>query len=214
MTSRPIVIIGASGLGRECADLVLSINGEAASERWDLHGVFDDQPTKMNMDRLAQRGLPYLGPIPTNAPEKETYFVVGIGNPKIREMIASRLEAHGWIPATLIHPSVSIGSQSRIGAGTVMRPGVKIGTNVEIGRHVHLNTSGTIGHDVVMRDFVSVNPAATVSGEVTIGARSLVGAGAVILQGLMVGDDVTVAASACVTKNVVTGALVKGIPAR
>ena len=212
---KDIVLIGASGLGREFADVILSINEQLSDqESWELCGVYDDSPSEVNLERLKNRSLAYLGPIPTATPPTATYFVVGIGDPGIRRRIAVRLTDLGYRPATLIHPSVTVGSECSIGDGVVMRPGVRVGTNITIGNHVHLNTGVLIGHDAVLEDYVSINPGAILAGETTIGEGSLVGAGAVILQGRRIGEDSTVAASACVTRDVMQASTVKGIPAR
>ena len=53
-----------------------------------------------------------------------------------------------------------------------------------------------------------------ISGDVRVESRTLIGAGAVVLQGLTVGTGATVGAAACVTRDVPTGATVKGVPAR
>lgn len=214
VTSRPLVIVGAGGFGREAADVVIAINDAANEPIWDLYGVYDDSPSEANVSRLSDRGIPHLGSIPTAWDGREMHFVVGIGNPSVRQNLAEMLESLGWKPATLIHPAATAGTRGQVGVGTVICGGVQVSTNVHLGRHVHLNPSSTIGHDSVLEDHVSINPAAIVSGEVHIMTRTLIGAGAVILQGLTVGSDVVVGAAACVVRDVVARSVVRGVPAR
>jgi sugar O-acyltransferase (sialic acid O-acetyltransferase NeuD family) len=214
VTFRRLVIIGGGGFGRETADVVEAINRKAIDPEWDLLGFYDDNPSDLILGRLRERALPYLGPIPAQPKPSQCYFAVGIGNSAARQAITERLEGAGLKPATLIHPSASIGSNVRIQSGVIICGGVQVSTNVDLGRHVHLNPNATIGHDALIDNFASINPAATISGEVHVGQRALVGAAAVVLQGRSIGPDSTVGAGACVTRDVAPATVVVGIPAR
>lgn len=214
MTTAPLVIVGAGGFGREAADVAVASNSASDGVLWNLKGVFDDAPSGSNIARLQDRGIPYLGRIPAEWDGADINFIIGIGSPSIRQKLADRLERLRWKPAILVHPSAVIGSQVHLGLGTVVCGGAQISTNVRFGCHVHLNSNVTIGHDVVLDDYVSINPAATVSGDVHVETGTLIGAAATILQGLHVGSGSVVGASACVVRNVRSGAVVKGVPAR
>lgn len=139
---------------------------------------------------------------------------MGVGNPTTRRLISARFSDVNNTPGLAIHPSVTVGSLSMVGAGSVICSGAQISTNVLMGRHVHINPNATVGHDSVLGDFVSVNPGSIISGDVLCEEEVLVGAGAVILQGLRVGARSTVGAAACVTRNINSDCIVKGIPAR
>ena len=209
-----IVVIGAGGFGRETLDVVEALI--AAGEPLQLLGVVDSGPRQVDLGRLGERGIVYLGTDDEwlSAATGDEHFVVAIGSPAVREAVVQRFTAAGLRATTLIHPRAVIGSRAGIGDGVVITSGVQVSTNVTIGDHVHLNPASIIGHDATLADYVSVNPGAIVSGNVVVEKGVLLGAGSVVLQGLTVGAGATVGAAACVTKDVDAGTTVKGVPAR
>lgn len=213
MTAR-IVVVGAAGFGRESLDVLGSLT--VRSSAIEVSGVLDDSPSPENLARLEARGTRYLSSVDDYlaGPVPDSHFVVGIGDPRIRSTVHSRFVEAGLAPFSAAHPSSVIGEQSTIGAGAVICAGALISTNVALGEGVHVNPGATIGHDAVLEDFVSINPGAIISGEVSVGTASLIGAGAIVLQGLRIGEGSIVGAGAVVTKDVPTGAIVKGVPGR
>ena len=214
MRGTPIVVIGAGGFGRETLDVVEAINRASGKEIFNVVGVVDDAPSGVNLERLRSRGTRYLGTIETLLASETSYaFLIGIGNPLVREQVSTRLVQAGHEPIIAVHPNATIGSGVTLGLGSIVCGGVQVSTNTVLGSHVQLNPNATIGHDSRLGDFVSINPAAVISGDVTIGRGVLVGAAAVILQGLTVGEKAIVGASACVVKDVVASKTVRGVPA-
>lgn len=212
--SIPLVVVGAGGFGREVLDVVEAMNEAEAEPVFEILGVLDSDPSTVNLERLAARGVKYLG---TDSAWREariqSQYLIGIGNPQVRQRIAEAFSRAGFEAATAIHPAATVGSRVVIGGGSVVCGGVQLSTNVSLGQHVQINPNATIGHDAVLHDFVSINPAATISGEVVIEVRALIGAAAVVLQGISVGGDSLVGASACVVRRVEPKSIVKGVPA-
>lgn len=213
--AEPLVVVGAGGFGRETLDLVEAINSAAPEPAWEVLGVVDDSPSDENLARLMARRIPYLGT--TEALTERNVrpcYVLGIGSPGIRKLLAEMLDAAGFSPATLVHPEASIGSQCAVGEGTIILAGARLTTNVRLGRHTHVNPNVTIGHDSAVGDFVSMNPASSVSGDCVVEDGVLIGVGGVVMNGLTVGAGATVGGAACVVKNVSPGAVVVGVPAQ
>lgn len=215
-SGQPLVVIGAGGFGRETLDVIAAANEAAGESLYRLVGVVDDAPSELNLDRLARRGVTYLGSLDTWLADAaaDAAYVIGVGSPTARRAVDRRLRGAPRDAVSIVHPDARIGSEARIAPGCVICAGVQISTNVTLERHVHVNPNAIIGHDAVLGDFVSVNPGGIVSGECRIGAETLIGAGAVVLQNLEVGPRVVVGAAACVTRDIHEEATVKGVPAR
>jgi sugar O-acyltransferase (sialic acid O-acetyltransferase NeuD family) len=206
---QPLVIIGAGGLGREVFQLVSDINSVGA--RWNVLGFVADG--HRDSAALADLGAADLGPV--DAFETlDAFYVIGIGNNDGRQAIDARVSAWSKVPATLVHPSASIGATLVLGPGTVVTAGVRLTTNIVTGRHCYLNLNATVGHDCILGNYVTLNPGANVSGHVNIGHRTTISTNVAVLPDLTIGDDVMVGAGAVVARSVESGQTVVGVPAK
>lgn len=211
---KKVVVIGASGFGRESLDTLEAM--QTAGAEFEIEGVVDDAPSDINLERLEQRGIRYLGKREdwVGMADSAEFFVLGIGAPTIRRKVASELEALGKVPFQTIHPTAIIGSNPEIAQSAVVCARAVISTNVSLGDYVHVNPSATLGHDARIEPFSSINPAAIISGEVLVEEEVLIGAGATVLQQLTVGKKTVVGAGAVVTKDVPAEQVVVGVPGR
>lgn len=208
--TKPLVIVGCSGHGREIHDVVDAINAVALT--WDLLGYVDDDPSDRNRDLVLQRGSQVLGGSAwLDQVDPHISYVLGVGSPVLKAGLDKRFADR--LSPILVHPHSSQGFDVRFGPGSVIFAGAQLTTNIRLGRHVHVNRCSTIGHDVVIADYATINPLVAVSGNVTIGNRVMLGTHSCILQGLEVGSGSTVGGAALVTKNVPERAVVKGLPA-
>lgn len=206
-----LVIVGAGGFGREALDVLRAMDPEQS--QFEFVGfVAADEPQIGLLERIDARWLgndqQFL------SKPSATHFVVAIGMPRLRRTVASAFEAVGLMPATLIHPSATVGHDVEIGEGSVLCAQSNITTNIRIGRHVHIDRVATVGHDCVVGDYVTMHPAAVVSGNVRIGEGARLGTNSCVLPGLTIGDGATVGAGAVVTVDVGDRQTVVGVPAR
>ncbi|MGC4888700.1 MULTISPECIES: NeuD/PglB/VioB family sugar acetyltransferase [unclassified Micromonospora] len=210
-----LVIVGCGGHGREIAQVVAAVNAASNRPPWRLVGFVDDDPSERNRKRVESTGVPYLGTVATLGHlSPATHVVLGLGDPRIRRVVGTRVELFGLPAASLVHPDATVGPDLVSAEGLVVFAGGRITTGVTVGRHLHVNQNATLAHDCVVGDYVSLHPLAAVSGDCRLDTAALVGAGAVVLPGLRVGAGATVGAGACVVRDVAPGLVVKGVPAR
>ena len=106
-----IVIVGASGHGREVLDVV-----EACGQPFG--GFVDDgQP---DQEPLRRRGVGVLGGLDALAAHTGT-VLLGLGDGAVRQRVARGLSVV-WA-APVVHPLASLGSDVELEAGTVVRKG-------------------------------------------------------------------------------------------
>ena len=202
-----LIIVGASGFGREVAWLVERIN--AKTHEWKLIGFLDDNP---DVAGKTIDGYPVLGSCDKASDYPEAYFVCAIGSSKIRKSVIEKLGKVNF--ATLIDPSVLISDRVTVGEGTVICAGNIITVDIFIGKHVIVNLDCTIGHDAVLHDFVTLYPSVNVSGITEIGECSEIGTGAQIIQMKKIGSNTIVGAGAVVVKDIPDMCTVVGNPAK
>lgn len=205
----PLVIVGAGGFGRECLDIVEALNEAGAS--LEMVGFADDGGGDAGV--LSRRGVACIGPV-SAAPEMAGRFVIAIGDGAARERIDGELTARGMTSVVLVHPMATLGSDHRVGDGTILNAGARVTTNITLGRHVQIHANATVGHDAVLDDSVTVLPGATISGGVHLGRGVTIGTGANVLPGVVVGAGAYVGAGAVVLGDVAPMTTVVGVPAR
>ena len=203
-----LVIVGAGGHGREMLDIVEAMN-EAGTGQWNFLGFVDDG--EVREDRLARREAEVVEAEELD-PEAVRY-VIGIGDPGTRETVVEKMTLAGFVPAILVHPDASVGSDVRMAEGVVLAAGARVTTNVSLERHSQLNVGAVVSHDCEVGAFVTFSPGTLVNGECRVGDRAFFGTGAIVTPGLRVGADAKVGAGAVVLEDVPEGATVVGVPA-
>ena len=206
---RRIVIIGAGGHGREALQIVRAIN--AHSPTFELLGVLDDDVDASTS--LRRVGTSVIGP-PERLAELDATYVIALGHPVARKLVAQRLGTPTQEAAVLVHPLASVGDDVELSPGCILNAGSRVTTCTMLGRHVHLNTNSTVAHDSQLDDYSTLSPGANLAGTVRLGEGVFIGTNAAILPGCSVGAWTVVGAGAVVTCDLPPGITAVGVPAR
>lgn len=208
-----LVIFGADGFAREVAAWAESATW--GGTRFHLRAFVDDP----NPGRtLRGRPVVRLSELPKG---DELAFVVGVGNPSLRERLTEEAQSHGLrVCPPLVHPNVVLDCELvSVGDGTVICAGCTLTTDIDIGRHSQINLHCTLGHDVRLGEYATLAPGVHISGRVDVGRAAYFGTGAVTIDGrpdrrLVVGERAVVGAGAVITRDVPAATTVVGVPAR
>ncbi len=206
--TKPIVIIGSGGFGREVLTLLEDINSEGS--QFEILGFVNsdrDEPEGSFVD-----GIPLLNRKILANPPKDLNGVIGIGFPAVKFQLWQQFRDSLFWP-NLIHPTVVQSKRVRLaGKGIVITAGNILTTNIEIADQVMINLASTVGHDVRLGAFSVVSPSVSISGGVTVGTGANIGTGAVINPQIAVGEWSIVGAGTVVTREVPPNSTVVGVP--
>lgn len=194
-----LVIIGAGGHGRVCA--------EVASLAGYREIVF--------LDDCPQRNSAVVGSTEDLTPFLDEYdFFVGLGSNTLRKDFFERIKALGGTFATLIHPNSTVSRLAVIGEGSVVMAGAVINFGARLGRGVIVNTCSSADHDCRLNDFCHIGVGAHLAGTVEVGEVSFIGAGSAVINNISIGDGVIVGAGAAVVRDLTESGTYVGVPAR
>jgi sugar O-acyltransferase (sialic acid O-acetyltransferase NeuD family) len=206
---RPLVLVGAGGLGREA--LAVARSGTS----WCVTGFVDDGP---DLAETVVDGVPVLGPIShltdRSVPGHAVICTGRPGNTRSRVVIDERLSAAGVPFGTLVHPSASLAPGTRLGPGAVILAQVVTTTALTIGRHVVVMPHVVFTHDNVIGDYTTFGAGVCLAGGVVVEPGAYVGSGALIREYVTIGAGALVGMGAVVTRDVPPGEVWVGNPAR
>jgi sugar O-acyltransferase (sialic acid O-acetyltransferase NeuD family) len=197
---RKLVIIGASGFGREVAWIAARING--AAPRFEVLGFLDDAADKQ---AGAFGGYPLLGRVEQAAACGAELFFCAIGDNRARQAVTARAITAGLEPLTLIDPSAAVAPDAALGSGSYVGFGSVVSTGARLGAGVIVNHHVTVGHDAAVGDFAQLCPGVRVSGGCVLGAGALLGSNACVIPGVKVGAWATVGAGSAALRDVADG---------
>jgi sugar O-acyltransferase (sialic acid O-acetyltransferase NeuD family) len=145
------------------------------------------------------------------------HFFIGVGSvgsSSNRQRLYEMAVGHGMQPVSTIHPSAVISPSASLDKGVMVMPGAIVNAGATIGCNVIINTAAVVEHDCVLGDHVHIATGARLASAVRVGCGAHIGAGAVVRQCVTIGDHALVGAGAAVVKDVASGTVVGGVPAR
>ena len=209
---KPIVIVGAGGMGRDTQWLIERINEEEPT--YEILGYIDDGIQQGSIID----GYPILGGMKyLEEYDKEQKLAVAfaIGNAKVREKLVLRClpNPNLWYP-NLIDPSVITSQRVHLGQGNIICTSVIMTTNIEIGNFNLICNRSIVGHDDEIGDYNTLYPGVLLSGDVHLKTETEIGTGSQIIQGLHITDEVIMGAGSTVIEDINEAGTYVGVPVR
>jgi len=207
ISTRKLVIFGASGHGKVVADIGQSVGFSSIL-------FVDDSRSKAGSAFYGHSVMSWEQFLDRHLACSEMVVALGIGDNRNRERCFNRVIAAGFELVTLIHSSAVVAPSARLGLGTVVMATAVVNADARVGDGAILNTGSVVEHDNRIGRFVHLSPKVALGGDAHVGDRTHLGLGAVVLPGRRVGTDARVGAGAAVIRPVPDGLTVAGVPAR
>ena len=205
---RDIIIIGASGFGREVLRLIEEIN--EASPTWRVLGFLDDNPNALNGVECEYE---IIDSVREWQPQPGQWLACALAYPDVKRKVVESLIDRGAQFATLVHPKAVINPRSYIGEGTLITNNCSISDNAHVGSFCTILGSG-VAHDARIGDYSTLSGKCQLNGHVEVGTMVYMGCGVLVAPSVKIGDGATVGIGSVVISKVKSGTKVFGNPAR
>ena len=210
-------IVGAGGFGRELFFWLK--HSPENGVNWNIAGFVDDPLVEKGIkgNPIEKYLKTYNLKLKAFEDEKWTdkdIFVIGIGQPLLKEKVINKMIKQGVQFLTFMHPSAIIGEFVEIGYGSVICPNCIITCDVNIGKFVTINIGSTVGHDCKIGDFTVISGNCDITGNCKLGQKVFLGTHANLNPGTIIEDGATVGAGSFGIGKVKKEKVVLGVPAR
>jgi sugar O-acyltransferase (sialic acid O-acetyltransferase NeuD family) len=206
-----LIILGAGSVARELLVLIDNINRSSTQHKIRV--------CYFAVDELQNR-VEYIEGVKViqsdaifSMDTSSMKLICAAGDPSRAGWI-SQYEGAGFKFTSIIDPSAVISKCCIIGDGCIIYPGAFISCETVIGRHVLVQANCSLMHDVKIGNYCTICPGVQIGGFSVIGDRAFIGIGTSIIDRLVIGDDVLIGAGSTVIRNVSSGVVCFGNPAR
>lgn len=206
---KDLYLVGAGGCGREVLDMILDMHA-LSGPKWNIRGFLDDTE-----DPLKNKACDYgvVGTIRDYKPAPNDVLLMCIASPQAKQKLVPILKERGAVFDSFISPHVHLGRHSHIGEGAIIYPGFYMSVNVRIGNFATL-LGCTMGHDVTVGDYCTISAQCGLMGHVKVGDGVFLGDSVRVAPNVEIGDNVCAHIGSIVVRNVKSGSIVFGNPAR
>jgi sugar O-acyltransferase (sialic acid O-acetyltransferase NeuD family) len=208
MSESRLVILGAGGHGRVCAEIA------ATGGNYRSIAFSDDSMERGS--RVLEWSVEFRdADLPDRARDAE--FVVGVGQTGLgasRQRLFEWLKGHHLRLATLVSPTATVSASAAIGEGTVVAHSALVQISARIGANCIVNSRALVEHDCRIGDHVHLSTGSILNGGATVGDRTLVGSGAIVNHGIRICADAVIGSGSVVVRNLMEPGTYVGVPAR
>lgn len=203
-----VVIIGAGGLGREIAAMMI----RHYSEQYNLLGFVDDGKTPHD----TVNGAYVLGGLDWLSSQGELAVLIALGKPAVRKAVYEKIKHLPLEFPNIIHPEAQLHYPQFIemGQGNIICDSAILTVNVSLGHFSLINLQATLGHDTVLHNYNTLMPGVHISGGAEIHSEAFIGTGANLIKATKVGSRAVVLAGAVVQNDIPAGETWAGVPAK
>ena len=208
---KKILFIGAKNKGKLLIEMLYN-DDVILREKLKIFGIYDDmleKPFFKSKIKFFNKRIDLIKLV-----KKVDYYILSIGNNKIRKKYANFLFDFKIKPFTIISKKAIIDKNVKIGKGSQIMPGSVIRSNTLIGEHCIINTNSSIDHDCNIKNYVHIMGSAALAGSVIVDEFSNIGTNATIIPNISIGKNSYIGAGSVVLKNVKSNLVVAGNPAR
>lgn len=202
-----VILVGASSLARETLNLIRSVGSHQPI------GLLDDSPGRWG---TLVSGLPVFGGLDAVAGHPDAALVVCVRSGTTRARLVARLREYRVDDdryACMVHPSVDVPRNCRVGAGSLLFAGVSMTSDVSIGRHVVVSANVSFGHANHVQPFATVASGAAIGPGARIGEEATVGMNASVRDRVRIGRRSTLVMGSVLLRDLPAGETWLGVPA-
>lgn len=201
-------IYGFGGISLELAEIMTARGGNVAG--FVVDSQYLTESIKRNPTNIPVISFDDLA---NHSGDDNITAAISLGEPLYREKLSLRLESCG-IDESGMNFGEYVSSYSSVGKGTILHIGSVVSSNCNVGKSCLIEKNATIGHDTTIGDYSVICSYVSMGGHTSIGRRCFVGIGASIRDRVKIGDNVIIGIGAVVTKDIESGYVAYGNPAR
>ena len=175
-TKKNIAVIGCGGHSRVIIDTLLLLKKINNLKEFNILGFYDDDISKKEYNNI--KNLGNINDIKNV--NNETYYIIGIGDLKIRQILIDKFDNLNWI--NVIHPSSQISSSVTLEKGIFINANSCINSQAVIKNHCIINSNSVVEHDVIIGENCHCCPNTTICGHVQIKKNTFIGASSTIIN--------------------------------
>jgi sugar O-acyltransferase (sialic acid O-acetyltransferase NeuD family) len=204
-----LIIIGARGYGREVYNLALQCEGY--QKEYQVKGFLDDKADALtdfeNYPKI-------IGTVEDYVIQENDIFCCALGSVQWKKHYIELIESKGGRFVNLIHPTVIIDSNVKLGTGLIVFMYSNISNDCTLNDFVTIQGFVAIGHDTKIGKWCHINAYSFTGGYATLEDEVTLNTRATVLPSVIVRKGATVGAASLVIRNVKENTTVFGVPAK